>query len=70
MHWKKQKLKKFLELVGNGIIISHNASFDIRHINKELKKCGLEKINKENCICTMKILSNLKKYKLKDCAKY
>ena len=36
-----EKLKKFLEFVGDSIIVAHNADFDIRHINNELKKYNL-----------------------------
>ena len=54
-----EKLKKFLEFVDDSIIVEHNADFDIRHINNELKKYNLPIINKKNYICTMKILKKL-----------
>ena len=66
----KEKLRKFLDFVGDSIIVSHNINYDIGHINKELIKYGLPNINKKNCICTMKILSVLLNYKLKDCASF
>ena len=65
-----EKLKKFLEFVGDSIIVAHNADFDIRHINNELKKYNLPIINKKSYICTMKILNKLQYYTLKDCAKF
>ncbi len=70
----KKSLETFLEFVSDSIIITHNALFDMKFINAELKRCGLKQIPLSQCICTLKILRNFKKigilnknYKLRLC---
>ena len=67
---KYEKLKKFLDFVGNSTIVAHNVRYDIRHINKELSRYNLPKINKNKCICTMIFLKNLQNHTLKGCAEF
>ena len=67
---KKEKLQKFLNFIENSIIVGHNINYDIRYINKELNKHKLPKINKNKCICTMRILKNLRNHTLKNCAQF
>ena len=57
----KKSLETFLTFVSDSIIITHNALFDMKFINGELEKCGLKTIPLSQCICTLKILLNLKK---------
>ena len=57
----KKSLETFLSFVSDSIIITHNALFDMKFINEELKRCGLPQIPLGQCICTLKILKNLKK---------
>ena len=57
----KKSLETFLSFVSDSIIITHNALFDMKFINAELKRCGLRQIPLGQCICTLKILNNLKK---------
>ena len=57
----KKSLKTFLDFVKDDMIITHNASFDMKFINRELNKFGLEEIPLNRCICTLKYLRNLKK---------
>ena len=57
----KKSLETFLDFVSDSIVITHNASFDMKFINFELKKWGLREIPLNQCICTLKILRNLKK---------
>ena len=67
---KYEKLKKFLGFVGNSPIVAHNVKYDIRHINKELIKNNLPKINKNKCICTMNFFKKLQNHTLKGCAEF
>ena len=57
----KKSLETFLSFVSDSIIITHNALFDMKFINEELKRCSLPEIPLGQCICTLKILKNLKK---------
>ena len=57
----KKSLKTFLDFVRDDMIITHNAGFDMKFINRELSKYGLEEIPLNRCICTLKYLRNLKK---------
>ena len=58
----KNSLRDFLRFVNNSPIITHNAPFDIKFINKELKSYNLPLINIEDCICTLQI-AKMKKIK-------
>ena len=58
----KKSLETFLEFVSDSIIITHNALFDMKFINAELKRCGLKQIPLSQCICTLRILRNFKKF--------
>ena len=57
----KKSLETFLSFVSDSIIITHNALFDMKFINEELKRWSLPEIPLSHCICTLKILKNLKK---------
>ena len=57
----KKSLQTFLDFVKDDMIITHNASFDMKFINRELNKYGLETIPLNRCICTLKYFRNLKK---------
>lgn len=57
----KKSLETFLDFVSDSIVITHNALFDMKFINAELKKYGLRQIPLGQCICTLRILRNLKK---------
>ena len=57
----KKSLETFLDFVSDSIIITHNALFDMKFINAELKKYGLRQIPLGQCICTLRMLRNLKK---------
>ena len=57
----KKSLETFLSFVSDSIIITHNALFDMKFINEELKRWSLPEIPLSQCICTLKILKNLKK---------
>ena len=43
----KEIVKEFLEFIANKRLIIHNASFDLAHLNNELKILGMEKIKNE-----------------------
>lgn len=51
----KASLKDFLRFVGNDTIITHNARFDIKFINKALKECDLPLIDLSKCVCSLQI---------------
>ena len=57
----KKSLKTFLDFVGDDMIVTHNADFDMKFINRELIKWGLNEIPLDRCICTLKYFRNLKK---------
>ena len=57
----KKSLKTFLNFVRDDMIITHNANFDMKFINRELNKYGLDEIPLDRCICTLKYFRNLKK---------
>ena len=43
----------FLGFIGDSELIIHNASFDLKFLNAELKRCGLAAIGEERCFCTL-----------------
>ena len=57
----KKSLKTFLDFVKDDMIITHNANFDMKFINRELNKYCLDEIPLNRCICTLKYFRNLKK---------
>lgn len=57
----KKSLETFLSFVSDSIVITHNALFDMKFINKELKKYELPEIPLCQCFCTLKMFNNLKK---------
>lgn len=46
---------QFLEFVGDAPLVIHNAKFDMRFLNAELKSIGLPIIKFERAICTLEI---------------
>ena len=51
--------QKWIEFVGDdGILVAHNAEFDIRFINYELKKCNLPEYDLDNAVDTYAIAKN------------
>ena len=56
----KKNLEKFLEFVGDSLIVAHNPIKDIAFINKELALNGLKEIDKMKFRCTMRMF--YKKY--------
>ena len=57
----KKSLQTFLDFVKDDMIITHNANFDTKFINRELNKYKLKEISLNRCICTLKYFRNLKK---------
>ena len=47
-------IKKFMDFIGNDILVIHNADFDLKFLNYELNKIGMEKIQNEK-IDTLKL---------------
>ncbi len=48
--------QKWLDFVGDdGILVAHNADFDIKFINMELKKCGLKTYDWDRVVDTLAI---------------
>ena len=48
-----QVMSDFIRFVGDSIIISHNAAFDMRFINNQLKILGMKIIPLNRVICTL-----------------
>ena len=46
---------EFLKFIGDKKLIIHNASFDLSHLNNELKKIGKDEINKDRVIDTLEL---------------
>ena len=72
---EKTLLIKFLNFVQDSIIVAHNASFDMRVINKELEFRELNIIENQRFRCSMElyrkyIIHERKNSKLTDCAEY
>lgn len=51
---------KFRDYIGDNLVICHNARFDIGFINYNLVKFGLEKIQKTNYRCTLKMIKAMR----------
>ena len=45
----------FMEFIGNGILVAHNASFDRGFLNMELERCGRPIIEEERWVDTVAI---------------
>lgn len=45
--------KEFLDFIGNGILVIHNAPFDMGFINTELKNVGINPIGNERVVDTL-----------------
>jgi DNA polymerase-3 subunit epsilon len=43
----------FLAFVGDAPLVIHNADFDMRFLNAELKRCGRQVLPQQQSICTM-----------------
>ncbi len=50
---------EFLEFIGDARLVIHNADFDMRFLNAELKRCNRPTLAKERALCTV-ILSRRK----------
>jgi DNA polymerase-3 subunit epsilon len=50
---------EFLEFIGDARLVIHNADFDMRFLNAELKRCNRPTLEKERALCTV-ILSRRK----------
>lgn len=64
-------LPKFMEFVGDDVLVAHNADFDIGFIMQKCKEQGLEYKNKkvDTLMLARIMLPNLKRYKLDKVAK-
>jgi len=64
----EQAAPSFLDFIGESILIAHNAPFDMRFINAEMKKIGRDTLSNE-VLCTYKLsrrfVPGLKRYSLK-----
>jgi len=73
---EKSILQNFLKFINNSLIITHNASYDMEKINKELKYNDLPLINRFRFRCSMRIFLERfsdfsKKFsKLKECCEF
>ena len=65
-------LKRFLEFIGNRLLIAHNANFDVGFIRKASRECGYSFTNPYLDTVTLSrfINSDLKSHKLDAVAKY
>ena len=59
-----EALSKFIEFVGDSILVAHNATFDLDFINQKIKECGLQ-APVFPCIDTMQLARILYSDKLK-----
>ena len=68
----EQIVPSFLEFIGDSVLIAHNAPFDIRFINAELKAMGRDNLSNE-VLCTYKLsrrfCPGLKRFSLKSMTK-
>lgn len=55
---KENKKQYFLNFIKNSTIVSHNINFDVDFINNEF---GIN-LNKDDCVCTLRILRYILKY--------
>ena len=73
---EKQSLLKFLAFVKDSLIISHNATFDMKMINKSLNYYNLPTIDPYQFKCSMRIFLNYYNFfspkfsKLKECCEF
>ena len=73
----KQNFESFLKFIGNSIIFAHNAIFDMKFINKDLKYWGLNTLTRKRFRCSMRLFklivkpdSKKQKYKLEYCCSF
>ena len=57
----KKSLKSFLDFIWDDMMITRNANFDMKFINRELTKYVLDEIPLNRYICTLKYFRYLKK---------
>jgi len=69
----KEVMDDFLEFIGDGIFVAHNAAFDWRFINEELKRNGGSELSNSR-MCTIQLakiaIPGLDSYKLESLTKY
>ncbi|MGI6113959.1 MAG: PolC-type DNA polymerase III [Mahellales bacterium] len=65
-------LKRFKDFAGDSVLVAHNAQFDISFIKKNGGECGIEFNNTvlDTLALARELYTNLKRYRLKDVAKY
>ena len=51
--------EELLEFISNSKIIIHNASFDVRILNAELKRCNMKKLDENAIIDTLVLAKNI-----------
>ena len=73
----KKSFENFLNFVGHSLIFAHNAIFDMKFLNSDLKYYGLPQIPRKKFRCSLKIFKNLvkpnsikKKFALDYCCEY
>ena len=55
----KEIAKSWVDFIGDdGILVAHNAEFDLKFINYELKKCGYDTYNWDRVVDTLAIAKN------------
>lgn len=55
----KAIMQEFVKFLGDSIIFAHNALFDFKFLNNELKFWNLQEIDYKKFRCSMKIFKNL-----------
>ena len=48
-----EKVEDFLAFIGEAPLVIHNAEFDLRFLNAELRLCGLEELDRERAVDTV-----------------
>ena len=71
---KREVLSKFIQFIGNEIIVCHHASFDISFLKSSIKKCNIDQQIKNKYIDTTVLarqkIDDIESYKLCDVQKH